>query len=110
MARHVFHRAEALQRIIVGQGMFVTSFLFLGLAIVFVKVGLRFKPLQSAFTKVKNKLMFSSVFRSQIQNYFPTCILVLIAFHEAHDIAMGIMKISMMIALPIFSWWFLKKN
>ncbi|MFM1932434.1 MAG: hypothetical protein RL226_1737 [Bacteroidota bacterium] len=106
---HVFNRMHTLQKILVGQGLFVTSSIFLAFAIAVVVVGLKVKALQTIFIKIKHKIMFSSVFRSQIQTYFPTCILVFTAFYEHHDIGSSVMQLLVLLALPIFSWFFLRK-
>jgi hypothetical protein len=110
LTNHVFRKMHTLQKILVGQGIFVTSLIFLAVAIAVVVVGLKVKALHTIFIKIKHKIMFSSVFRSQIQTYFPTCILVFTAFYEHQNIGSSVMQLLVLLALPIFSWFFLKMN
>ena len=74
-------------------------------------------------TKIKNKLMWSSVFRSQIQTYFPTCLLTMTAFQalllmdnddiremSKTQLASQSVKMFLLLSLPIFSYFFLRRN
>ena len=64
LKKHVFKKMEKLQNFLMGQGPLVTSLIFLCAAILIVKIGMRVRRFETLFTKIKNKLMFSSIFRS----------------------------------------------
>jgi hypothetical protein len=90
--------------------MFVTGSIF-GLVSVGIVLGLiKIKALKSTLAKVKDKLMWSSVFRSQIQTYFPTCILVFSSLHYKDVDWIEFIQILVVISLPFFFWWFISSN
>jgi hypothetical protein len=64
LKNHVFGKVQWLQNILVGQGMFVTSGIAvvvgIGIVLVFIKV----PKTRDVMTKLKHKLMWSSLFRS----------------------------------------------
>jgi hypothetical protein len=109
LKKHVFKKTQAIQKILVGQGAFITGLIFISFAILIVKLGQRIKMAEVVFTKLKNKLMFSSIFRSQIQTYFPTCILIFSFLLAEEDLLMTSIKLLIVLGLPVFSWVFLKK-
>ena len=108
--------------------MFVSSLLVLTLAISMVLIGSKIKPLQKVMGIAKNKLMFSSVLRSQIQTYFPTCLISISFLYSDYtqpfqkdrmlqtttgsepQILIEYIKAYILITLPLFSWLFLKSN
>jgi len=66
--------------------------------------------------KIKKKLMWSSVFRSQIQTYLPTCLLTFEYFNtigatvNTTTLPGSIIKLLIVLSLPGFSYYQLGKN
>lgn len=55
---------DAFQKVIFGQGMFVTSTILGLVMLLVVLLGSKVKALKNVMTTVKNKIMWSSIFRS----------------------------------------------
>ena len=66
LEKYIFSKARVLQNIIFGQGSLVTGAIFLGMALVFVPIGLRVKSLRPLAQKVKDKIMWNSFLRGSI--------------------------------------------
>jgi hypothetical protein len=70
------------------------------------------------FLKIKNKLMWSSIFRSVIQTYLPTCLmiftLVKVSIENKSfnlvDSFSSVLKLGLLIFVPISSVTFLRTN
>ena len=86
---YVFARAEFLQEIIFGQGVLVTGAFVIGVLLFIIGLGLvaskKIFKLRQFFLKQQDALMWSSVFRSQIQFFFPTIIIVLTYFIDTWE-------------------------
>lgn len=76
LKKHIFSRVQLLQEILINQGTGFMMICFLVVAFVVLAVFQKYAKDSPLFIKLKNKLMWSSVFRSVIQTYLPTCLAV----------------------------------
>ena len=86
------------------------SLIALTAMILFVLILQRYKVNPVLIKKVKDKLMFSSILRSQIQTYFATSLAIIAALKLQEDMLMPIIKLLILVILPFFSWFYLRKN
>lgn len=77
MEDKVFRKMQGLQSILVGQGTLVSGIIFFALTIGTIKFALKFKFARDSLLRLKDKLMWSSFLRAQIQTYFPTVLATL---------------------------------
>lgn len=65
--------------------------------------------------KLKDKLMWNSVLRSQLQTYLPASILTFttlqtLSMENLSSSISPLVKLVILVFLPIFSYWYLKRN
>ena len=76
LSDNVFGRFKTLQSIIIGQGTLVFGLIVCSSMLVGVFILSKLVGNAEFITKIKEKIMWSPIFRSQIQTFFPTCLLV----------------------------------
>ena len=74
MQENVFGRFETVQRIVMGQGTMIFGLIMITFALVALLIASKVFKGSPIIKKIQNKLMWSPVFRSQIQMFFPTCL------------------------------------
>jgi hypothetical protein len=102
-----------------GQGMAISALICL-IALILVALGLNLLKKHVAKTgyiadRLLQKAMWSSVLRSQIQFFFPTCLATSLYFKD--DFSQGLrkdfiptVKLVLIVGLPVFSQIFLTRN
>ena len=117
MKENIFGKVEWLQDFLMGQGT-----LILGLIVVTVLLGVYFllkkllKSTSPLVDKMKKKLMYSPIFRSQIQFYLPTCLVCWEYFRTQDDkmdfknLPGSIIKLCLLLSLPVFANVYLSMN
>ena len=92
-----------------GQGTFLVA--VEGLGVVILLVLLIIFLFKSNYGKIlMKKLLWNSIFRSQIQYYFPVTLIVLSSMREESLTAVSFVKLILLLALPTFSYFYLKRN
>lgn len=87
LSDNVFSRTPFLVKILIDQGVFVTMLVTSAIALLVVYLGTKVKAVRNTFLKVKKKLMWSSILRSQVQTYFPTCVSIFSSFKLMMDVS-----------------------
>ena len=115
MRNYVFKHAKLLYVVMIGQGTFILTMIIMAVCIILF--GILYKLLGSdswVVNKIKQKIIWSSVFRGQIQFYFPVALVVFHHFDKGlktdSDSMVTIIKFLILICLPVFSFVHLKKN
>ena len=121
----------------------MTGLIFFAVSMTVVTIGLKLRFARMFFKTMKDKLMWSSVLRAQIQTYFPTVLATLQMMRGLHsqaiykenqgkdmtirrilsaesiyvqleknfeNVFMAMFKLFMLISLPFFSLYFIRKN
>jgi amino acid transporter len=118
MQEHIFGNLKVLQSILIEQGTGFLMLCFLAVAFTFIALFNKFAKNSKWFIKLKNKLMWSSVFRSVIQTYLPTCLTVFTLIKisiqtESLDVIKSmssLIKFSLVLFIPVFSLVYLKRQ
>ena len=74
---NIFQNAKWLQKAIMGQGTFLLTLEIIVLILGFIKLASKFKKSKTLVDNLKKKIMWSSVFRGQIQFYFPVAVVII---------------------------------
>ena len=67
---------RAVQEVLLNQGSGFTMLIVFGVAVLILVLLGKLLKNSKIVTKLKNKLMWSSIFRSVIQTYLPACLMV----------------------------------
>lgn len=88
----------------------MTSLIFFVLMNSIVMASMKIKALQKVSDHLKKKLMYSYVFRSLLQIYLVTCVLIFDQIIQGVEHFEYSIKLSTALFIPVFSWYYLKKN
>ena len=114
----------------------MTGLIFFAGSMAFGTLGLKLRFARKFFQTMKDKLMWSSVLRTQIQTYFPTVLATLQMMRGIHsqvkdmtlrrilsaesiyvelennfeNVFMAMFKLFLLISLPFFSLYFIRRN
>ena len=116
LSENVFGRFTTLKRIIVGQGTLMFGLIGMGLLLSGLFIANKLLKNSTIVEKIKEKIMWSPVFRSQIQMFFPTCIATFSYFRyigiqeDLGDLPGNLIKLVIILGLPIYARRILKAS
>ena len=113
LKEHILSRADALREFLVSSDSLILAMIVLLPATVVVVVLFKKYKDSALLANLKAKLMWSSVFRSQIQTYFPASLLTIESLHtwtDSFSLTTLIIKLAILASLPVFSFVFLRQN